>query len=176
MLISIIYLVISLLLDGIMSNIFPSILSNISMFSTIYLIVAFVIIYPYFDNFNNKKFYILLVIFCLLFNIMYTASFALNLVIFLLIGIGIKILYNIFPENVFMTNVISIIMIIFYHVISFVILSIFSNTNYSIVVLLKIILNSLIMTVVYTSISYYIINFFMNKKKNKKISYKKKFG
>ena len=60
MIISIIYLVISFLLEGIMSNIFPSTLSNISYFTTIYVIIAFGIIYPYFDN--DKKFFILIFI------------------------------------------------------------------------------------------------------------------
>ena len=44
MIISIIYLVISFLLEGIMSNIFPSTLSNISYFTTIYIIIAFTIL------------------------------------------------------------------------------------------------------------------------------------
>ena len=54
MIISIIYLVFSFLLEGIMSNIFPSTLSNISYFTTIYIIISFSIIYPYF--YNDKKF------------------------------------------------------------------------------------------------------------------------
>ena len=61
MIISIIYLVFSFLLEGIMSNIFPSTLSNISYFTTIYIIISFAIIYPYFDN--DKKFFILIFIF-----------------------------------------------------------------------------------------------------------------
>ena len=70
MIISIIYLVISFLLEGIMSNIFPSTLSNISYFTTIYIIISFAIIYPYFDN--DKKFFILIFIFGILFDILYT--------------------------------------------------------------------------------------------------------
>ena len=65
MIISIIYLVFSFLLEGIMSNIFPSTLSNISYFTTIYIIISFAIIYPYFDN--DKKFFILIFIFGILF-------------------------------------------------------------------------------------------------------------
>ena len=67
MIISIIYLVISFLLEGIMSNIFPSTLSNISYFTTIYIIISFAIIYPYFDN--DKKFFILIFIFGILYQL-----------------------------------------------------------------------------------------------------------
>ena len=73
MIISIIYLVLSFILDNFMSNIFPSTLTNISYFTTIYIIISFVIIYPYFNN--EKKYYILLIIFGLLFDILYTGIF-----------------------------------------------------------------------------------------------------
>ena len=77
MIISIIYLVISFLLEGIMSNIFPSTLSNISYFTTIYIIISFAIIYPYFDN--DKKFFILIFIFGILFDIIKRQRFATSL-------------------------------------------------------------------------------------------------
>ena len=83
MIISIIYLVLSLILDGFMSNIFSSTLNEISLFTTIYCVISFVIIYPYFDN--NKKYYILLGIFGILFDILYTGTFIFNMVIFLII-------------------------------------------------------------------------------------------
>ena len=76
MIISIIYLVFSFLLEGIMSNIFPSTLSNISYFTTIYIIISFAIIYPYFDN--DKKFFILIFIFGILFDILYTSTIFVN--------------------------------------------------------------------------------------------------
>ena len=83
MIISIIYLVISFLLEGIMSNIFPSTLSNISYFTTIYIIISFAIIYPYFDN--DKKFFILIFIFGILFDILYTSTIFVNTFIFIII-------------------------------------------------------------------------------------------
>ena len=67
MVISIIYLIISFLFDNFMSNIFPSTLGNVSYFTTIYVIISLVIIYPYYGN--EKKYYILAIIFGLLFRI-----------------------------------------------------------------------------------------------------------
>lgn len=161
MIISIIYLVISFLLEGIMSNIFPSTLSNISYFTTIYVIIAFAIIYPYFDN--DKKFFILIFIFGLLFDILYTSTIFVNTFIFIVIGIVIKILYNVLPGNVFMTNIISYIGIVIYHVLSFVILMITGYGDYSIILLFNIVIHSIFMTIIYTSISYFIIKFIYNK-------------
>ena len=157
MIISIIYLVISFLLEGIMSNIFPSTLSNISYFTTIYIIISFAIIYPYFDN--DKKFFILIFIF----DILYTSTIFVNTFIFIIIGIVIKILYNILPGNVFMTNIISYVGIIIYHILSFIILMITGYGDYSIILLFNIIIHSIFMTIIYTSISYFIMKFMYNK-------------
>ena len=157
MIISIIYLVISFLLEGIMSNIFPSTLSNISYFTTIYIIISFAIIYPYFDN--DKKFFILIFIFGILFDILYTSTIFVNTFIFIIIGIVIKILYNILPGNVFMTNIISYVGIIIYHILSFIT----GYGDYSIILLFNIIIHSIFMTIIYTSISYFTMKFMYNK-------------
>jgi len=140
MIISIIYLVFSFLLEGIMSNIFPSTLSNISYFTTIYIIISFVIIYPYFDN--DKKFFILIFIFGILFDILYTSTIFVNTFIFIII---------------------SYVGIIIYHILSFIILMITGYGDYSIILLFNIIIHSIFMTIIYTSISYFIMKFMYNK-------------
>lgn len=161
MIISIIYLVLSFILDNFMSNIFPSTLTNISYFTTIYIIISFVIIYPYFNN--EKKYYILLIIFGLLFDILYTGTFIFNMVLFLVIGIVIKILNNVFPENVITTNVISVISIMLYHIVSFIILGLVSSISYDFILLVNIIIHSIIMTIIYTCISYFSMRYIFNR-------------
>lgn len=161
MIISIIYLVLSFILDNFMSNIFPSTLSDVSLFSTIYIAIAFVIIYPYFNS--DKKYYLLIVIFGILFDILYTGTFLLNMFIFLILGILIKVLNNVFPENIFTTNLISVMIVGGYHILSFIILSIVGSINYDFMLLIDIILNSIIMTIIYTSVSYFCMKFIYGK-------------
>ena len=155
MILLIIYVLFSFIIEGFMSNIFTSTLTNISYFTTIYTIISFVIIYPYF--YNKKKYYILLVILGILFDMLYTSTFIVNVFIFLGIGFVIYLLNNILSDNIFMINIISIIAIITYHLLSFIILSIAGYANYSFLLLGRIIVHSIIMTVIYTSISYLII-------------------
>lgn len=157
MIISIIYLILSFILDNFMSNLFPSTLSSVSYFTTIYIVISFVIIYPYFTN--EKKYYMLLMIFGLLFDIIYTSTFILNMILFGVIGLVIKLLNNIFPENVFTTNLISVIVISLYHILSFVILSLVSGIDYGFMLLVNIIVRSVVATVIYTVISYYGMKF-----------------
>lgn len=167
MIVSIIYLIISFLLENFMSIIFPSTLSSISFFTTIYTVIGLVILYPYFSN--HKKYYLLVIIFGILFDILYTSTFILNLIIFLIVSFVIKILYDILSENVFMTNLISVVAIILYHLLSFVILSIFGSINYDFMLLINIILHSILMTIIYTSISYFVIKFIYSRLNIKQI-------
>ena len=161
MLLLIIYVLFSFLLEGFMSNIFASALTDVSYFTTIYTVISFVVIYPYF--YNKKKYYILLIIFGILFDALYTSTFIVNVVIFLGIGFVIYLLNNILSDNIFMINIISIIAIITYHLLSFIILSIAGYANYSFLLLGRIIVHSIIMTIIYTSLSYLIIKTLFNR-------------
>lgn len=161
MLLLIIYVLFSFLLEGFMSNIFASSLTDVSYFTTIYTVISFVVIYPYF--YNKKKYYILLIIFGILFDALYTSTFIVNVFIFLWIGFVIYLLNNILSDNIFMINIISIIAIITYHLLSFIILSIAGYANYSFLLLGRIIVHSIIMTIIYTSLSYLVIKTLFNR-------------
>ena len=151
MLLLIIYVLFSFLLEGFMSNIFASSLTDVSYFTTIYTVISFVVIYPYF--YNKKKYYILLIIFGILFDALYTSTFIVNVFIFLGVGFVIYLL----------NNIVSIIAIITYHLLSFIILSIAGYANYSFLLLGRIIVHSIIMTIIYTSLSYLIIKTLFNR-------------
>lgn len=161
MIVSIIYLIVSFVLENVMASIFPATLGSVSYFTTIYTIIALVVIYPYFAN--EKKYYILVVIFGALFDILYTSTLLINVVFFLLIAVIIKVLNTIMSDNIFTTNVISIISIIIYHLLSFVILNLETSQTYSLILLGKIITHSILMTIIYTTISYVIIKLIYNK-------------
>lgn len=161
MIISIVYLILSFIFDYFMSSIFSNTLTSGSYFTTIYVVISFVIIFRYFHN--DKKFFWLLIIFGILFDVLYTGSFMFNTVIFLIIGLIIKNINNIFPCNIFTTNIISLCSIIVYHVISFIILELMSGIDYNIMLLFNIVIRSIIMTIIYTSISYLVMGYVFNK-------------
>ena len=145
MIVSIIYLVVSFILENVMASVFPATLGNISYFTTIYTIIALVVIYPYFAN--EKKYYTLVIIFGALFDILYTSTLLLNVVFFLLIALVI-----------FTINVISIISIILYHLLAFIILNLETSQTYSLILLGNIITHSIIMTIIYTACQYRQLN------------------
>ncbi len=167
MIVSIIYIIISFVLENIMSNIFVTTLNNVSPFTTIYTIIALVVIYPYFAS--DKKYFLLVIIFGFLFDTIYTSTILLNLTIFLVISLLIKTLNNIISDNIIMTNIISLISVATYHILTFIILNIVTSKSYSIILLGKILTHSIIMTIIYTSISYIIIKYLYSRLSIKQI-------
>lgn len=156
MLVSIIYVIISFLLDGIISNIIPFNLVDPSYFKTIYSVISLVIIYNYFDN--HQKYLTILIILGIFFDIIYTNTFILNIIVFLIIYIVLSNLDYIITTNIFTINLKSIVCISTYHITTYIILLLANYNNYSIKLLGLILIRSIIMTIIYTTISYLIMN------------------
>lgn len=152
MILSIIFLIVSFVIEGLISNYVFSSFNNLSIFSTLYTLITLIVIYPYF--YNEKKYYILLIIFGLLMDVVYTNTFMLNIFIFIIISFIVKILNFILPENILMMNIISIISVILYHILTYILLTLINYNTYPISLLLDICINSIAMTIIYTSIIY----------------------
>lgn len=155
MIIIIIYLILSFLLDIIVSLYTPASITSINYFITIYSIVSLVITYHYFENY--KKYYIILIIMGILFDILFTNTFILNIFIFIIISLILKNLDYIIPNNAFTINIKSLISIYTYHIITYLLLLITHYQAYPISILLSVLIKSTIMTIIYTTISYLLI-------------------
>lgn len=156
MIIAIIYVIISFLLDGLMSNILPFNLVDPSYLKTIYSIISLVILYNYFDN--KQKYLKILIILGIFFDIVYTNTFILNIIVFLVIYIILSIVDYMLPTNIITINIKSISCIFLYHILTYIILLLANYNSYSIKLLGIILLRSIIMTIIYTTISYLIMN------------------
>ena len=152
---SIITLIISFLMQGITSNYIGYHPSNLSWFLTIYPLITLLILTPHFED--NKKILILVIIFGLLTDIVYTNTPVLNTCIFIAVYNISKYFHFIFPYNLLTINISNLLSIFTYHIISFLFLYIIKYDNYTIQTLLKILSHSIIMTIIYTSILYLII-------------------
>ena len=156
MIIAIIYVIISFLLDGLMSNILPFNLVDPSYLKTIYSIISLVILYNYFDN--KQKYLKILIILGIFFDIVYTNTFILNVVVFIVIYIILSLVDYMIPTNIITINIKSISCIFLYHILTYIILLLANYNSYSIKLLGIILLRSIIMTIIYTTIRYLIMN------------------
>ena len=167
MIILIIHVIISFLLDGLLSNYISTSIIDPSYFRTIYTIVSLVVIFNYFEN--QKKYLYLLLVLGILFDIVYTNTFLLNIFIFYIIYLVLKQLDYIIPNNLFTINIKSLIAIFIYHALSYLLLLISNYHYYPPKYLWIIITHSIIMTIIYTSINFLILKKIFFKKYDKKI-------
>ncbi len=161
MIIAIVSVIISFFLDGLLSNYFNFSLINPSIFKTIYTIVALVVVLPYFNN--DRKYLYILFVTAILFDIVYTNTFILNIILFFIIYLLNKFLDFFMPHNLLNSNIRSILSLIVYYILSFSILNIVKYNEYSLSLLLNIITHSIIMTIIYTTILYFITKYLYEK-------------
>jgi len=167
MIIAIIYVTLSFILDGLISNYVSINLVNPSYLRTIYTVISLIVIYHYFEN--EKKYLSILLILGILFDIVYTNTFCLNIFIFFIIYLIINHLNYLIDNNLFTINIKGIISIIIYHVLTYILLLLVNYNNYNLNILLTIIIRSIIMTIIYTTISYLLLNKIFKKLDNRKI-------
>lgn len=156
-----IYLVLCLILEGISSLYISYSLINPSIFMTLYVIVGLVVIYPYFIN--KKKYLYLVIIFGILFDVIYTNTILINLVIFILIYLFNRLLDEILPNNIFVINIKSYLAVILYYTLTYVIMVLTNYASYSVSMLFRVYYSNIIMSIIYTTLSYIVIGILTNK-------------
>lgn len=156
MIIAVTYVIISFILDSLMSNIFSFELTDPSYLKTIYSIISLVILYNHFDN--HQKYLSILIVLGVFFDIVYTNTFILNVIVFLIIYLILSKLDYVITTNIFTINLKSLVCIFSYHILTYIILLLAHYNSYSIKLLGIILLRSIIMTIIYTTISYLLIN------------------
>ena len=101
-------MLISFLLDGILSSIFY----GDSLFLPLFSIIILVVTYPYMMQ-SKKKFLIAIGVLGLLYDVVYTNTFFLYVYIFILIGLVIMLFYRFFRNQIINTLLIGSISISF---------------------------------------------------------------
>ena len=102
-------------------SVFSNIVNSYSFLTPLFLLTSLSIVYPYF---KNKKFnFIIVCILCgLFYDISFTDSLFVNAITFGISGGIIVICYNFINYNIVSSNFINMICIIFYRIISYLIL------------------------------------------------------
>ena len=154
MILSIILLIISFLLQGLVSNFIGV---NSSIFYTIYVLISLLIIYPHFEN--KKKYLILLFIFGLLMDLVYTNKTLLNVSLFFIIYYFSRMFHFFLPYNLLTINISNILSVFIYNIITFLMLVILRVDSYSFISLIKLLGSSILMSIIFTSIVYWLVNY-----------------
>jgi len=145
--------IISLILDGIIS-----VYTNNTMFIPLFTLTSLLITYKNYER-KEKIYFIFLSIIGLIYDALYTDIILLNTFVFIIIGLIIKLL-NIYLSHKLTSNVVKLlVIIIFYRVITYIILCILNYINFEFIILFKSIYNSIFLNIIY----FFIITFIDNK-------------
>jgi|GEM_PF-3218074 len=147
------FLIISFLLDGIISvN-----LSQNTIFLPLFALLSIVLIYPTFRTDKHNIYLLIAASIGLLYDIVYMNTLFLNAVIFTGLGyICIKI-FSVLPVNILNTYVVSFAIVVIYRIAIFLFLALIQAISFDVTSLFYSVVNSFILNLIYVSIGYLII-------------------
>ncbi len=169
MIISIIIVVMSLLLDGILTNFLPYGVGDLSLFTPLTTLVSIVIIYQlFYQGHNQKQYLIISIVMGFLYDLFYTNLLFFNSLLFLLIAYITIFLYKQLGEGYIKIILHVIMIIIIYELVTFLCIIIFNLVPTSIDRILYKISHSILLNLIYAEFIYTIIK--LLPKKYKKVS------
>ncbi|MCI9585118.1 MAG: rod shape-determining protein MreD [Bacilli bacterium] len=154
----ILVLIISFILDSIISNL----VSINGLFLPLFTVMSLIIVYPYFNNKRNK-FYLSCFITGIFYDLIYTNTIVIHGFLFLLLGFIITRMNLLLANNFINVVIMGIILIVVYRSLTYGLILITANASFDLFNLFRSIYSSLIMNIFFVSIAYIIID---------KISYK----
>lgn len=165
--IPIIIIIISIILDGLLTNFLPYLVNDLSIFTPLFTVTILLLIYPFYRK-NNKLYYITAFITGFIYDSFYTNMLFFNAIIFLLISFIAKFIYKNYEVSYLRLILYIIVMISSYEVLTGLIIFIFKLVPITLYKVFYKIEHSLIINIIYGELIYFILNIIP--KKLKKIS------
>ena len=160
MITGIIIIIISLLLDGLLTNFFPYV-GSLSIFTPLLTVVAISIVYPLFRKKENKYLLTLFIV-GIIYDLLYTNLYFIDGVLFFIIGlISIKLYKYLEIDNIKIL-LLSLIVIVVYEVLLFLIIFVFRITDVTLFRLIYKISHTILLNILYGEILYIIITLLPN--------------
>ncbi len=167
--IPLIIITLSLIIDGILSNIFPYTINNLSLFTPLLTLISIYLIYPFYKK-KEKKYMITLFLTGIIYDLLYTNLIFYNAITFTIIGIISKYIYKHYEIN-YLNIIIQIILIVtIYESLNALIIILFNLVPMSISRLFYKITHSLLLNIIYSELLLLIINILPNKYKKVNIN------
>ena len=163
--IPLIILILSIILDGILTNFLPYI--ELSLFTPLLTLVSIFLIYPFYKK-TELRYFVTLIILGILYDLFYTNLLFFNAILFLIIGFITKIIYKNLDINFIKLIIYIIGIIIIYELTTGLIIFIFNLVPITITKILYKITHSILLNVIYAELIYLVLKIIP--KKFKKIN------
>lgn len=154
--------VISLLLDGIISNFLPYTVGNLSLFTPLFTVMSLFLIYPFFKK-DIKKYFTVLAVLGFVYDLLYTNLLFFHLILFLILGSLIMILYKYLDTNYAMLLLEGFILIIVYQALNTVLMILFQVVPVSIYDFLYLVEHTIILNILYLELGFFLTRLLFKK-------------
>lgn len=148
---------ISLLLDGFLTNILPYTVENLSLLTPSLTLISLLLVYPFYRK-KEMKYTILILITGIIYDLLYTNLLFFNAIVFYIVIRVMQYIYKKYEINYFTIIINTIIAITTYEVLQVIIISIYNLypiTLYSLIYKIK---SSLLLNIIYAELIYFIIS------------------
>ena len=155
---------ISFVLEGILSLYIPFSLNDLNIYYPSLVLVSLVICYPIFKQKKKvNKYYVIIAIIGLLYDLVYTDILFLHSLLFLISGLIIDKYYSKFDINNYMFLLLCILVISNYNIVYYMLLVVFQRIDLSFYNLIYKIINSYFFNLLYGYILYILLSKYRNK-------------
>ncbi|MCI8460120.1 MAG: rod shape-determining protein MreD [Bacilli bacterium] len=162
---AIIIIIISILLDGILTNYLPYLVNDLSLFTPLLSVVSIFIIYPFYRK-KEKNYFITIFIVGIIYDLLYTNLLFFNAVLFTSIAIISRLIYKNFEVTPIRLIIYTTLIITSYEILTAAIILIFNLVPITFSKVLYKITHSLILNIIYIELIYLIIKVIPKKYKN----------
>lgn len=163
----IIIMLLSLILDGLLTNYLPYLVNDLSLFTPLLTVVCIFIIFPFYRK-KEKNYFITIFILGLIYDLLYTNLLFFNAILFLGIAFLSRYIYKNFEVTYIRIIIYTIVIISSYEVLTALIILVFNLVPVTFNRVFYKIIHSLLLNIIYVEIVSLIIN--LIPKKYKKIS------
>lgn len=144
----IIIIIVSMYLDGLLTNILPYLTNDLSLFTPMLTIVSLILIYPFYRK-KEKQYFITIFVVGLIYDLLYTNLLFFDGLVFLLFGLIIRFIYNNLDVSHIKMSLYILFFIVFYEVIMTVFILIFDLVPITLQEVLYKISHSLLLNILY---------------------------
>lgn len=154
--IAIIIIIISLFLDGFLTNLLPYTGNSLSFFTPQLTLVCLFAIYPLYIK-KRKKYYLTSIVTGIIYDLLYTNLLLFNGTLFFLTALLVKKIYKNLEINYLNIIIYVVILIAFYEITQALLIMIFNLVPITITKLINKIIKSLLLNIIYAEVIYFII-------------------
>ena len=156
MIISNIILIISFIFDGILTNFLPYMVSDLSFFTPLLTVTSLVLIYPFFKK-NKNRYLIHSFVVGFFYDLFYTNLLFLNGFLFLVLGLVIIKLYQVFGNGYIKILFSVFIIVVLYELLNVGIILLFNLVPLTFEKVLYKISHSILLNLIYGEVIYFIL-------------------